>query len=329
MPSPNIVLEMLSSYENAAMAYVAAKLNIADHLSEGPRSSEELAPLMGVNAHALRRVMRGLVNRKVLFEETPGIFGLTSEGECLKSDSKDDTHGIALHVGELLYNTWGSLLYSVKTGKPAFEQIHGMKWFEYLKKNPECAQIFNRGMTNDTLQIAPAFLEAYDFSEINTLADIGGGQGILLSKVLKQHPHMKGILFDSEDVIRESTIAEDRCTKVGGSFFESVPKGANAYMLKSIIHDWNDEEAVTILKNCRQAMKDDAKILLIEPILPEKVDEFSLAVEMDLGMLLVLNGRERTGLEYKNLLAQSGFELSRIIPFMEPYSIIEGRCFSE
>lgn len=324
MQRSNIVLDMLSSYKNAAMAYVAAKLNIADFLSEGPRSSEELAALMGVNANALRRVMRGLVNRKILFEEKPGYFGLTSAGECLRSNTEDDTHGIALHIGELLYNTWGSLLYSVKTGKPAFEHIHGMKWFEYLKNNPQNAQIFNRGMTNNTLQVAPAFLEAYDFSDISVIADIGGGQGILLSTLLEKYPKLTGILFDSEEVIQEVT-ARDRCQLVAGSFFETVPEGCDAYMLKSIIHDWSDDEAVQILRNCRKAMHQKSRLLLIEPIMPEQVDEFSLAVELDLGMLLVLNGRERTLLEFKNLYAEAGFELTKVIPFKEPFSIIEGR----
>ena len=320
----NLILDMLSGYENAAMAYVAAKLKIADFLIDGPRSSDELAPLMGVNAHALRRVMRGLVNRKVLFEEKPGYFGLTSAGACLRSDRDDDTYGIALHVGELLYKTWGSLLYSVETGKPAFENIYGMKWFEYLKNNPKSAQIFNRGMANDTLQIAPAFIDAYNFSDMNIVADIGGGQGMLLSLLLKKYPHITGILFDSKEVIEEARALKN-CQLVSGSFFESVPKNCDAYILKSIIHDWNDEEAVQILKNCRKAMHDTSRILLIEPILPERVEEFSLAVEMDLGMLLVLNGRERTVSEYKNLYAEADLELTNIISFSDHFSLIEGR----
>lgn len=327
MTHSNIVLDMLSSYENAAMAYVAAKLNIADFLSEGPRTSDELASCMGVNANALRRVMRGLVNRKVLVEEKPGIFSLTSAGECLKSNADGDTHGIALHVGELLYNTWGSLLYSVKTGKPAFEHIHGMKWFEYLQKNPHSAEIFNRGMTNDTRQIAAAFLDSYDFSNFGIVADIGGGQGILLSAVLEKYPRISGILFDSEEVVHTANIIKDRCKAVAGSFFEAVPKNCDAYMLKSIIHDWSDEEAGQILKNCRKAMHENSKLILIEPIMPERVEEFSLAVEMDLGMLLVLNGRERSALEFKNLFAEAGFELTQVKSFMEPFSIIEGRPF--
>ena len=321
----NLVLGMLSAYENAAFMYVMAKLNIADYLSEKPRSSKELALLTETNADALHRVLRGLVNRKILFEDSLGHFGLTSDGECLKSNAEGDIHGIALNIGELLYNTWGSLLYSVKTGKPAFEHIHGINWFDFLKQNPKSAEIFNRGMANNTLQIAQALCESYDFSNIQTITDIGGGHGILLKIILEKYTHLKAVLFDSPEVIQEIKEEIKNCEFKSGNFFESVPKNKDIYILKSIIHDWNDEEALRILQNCREVMHENSKILLIEPIMPERLDEFSLAVEMDLGMLLLLNGRERTSREYENLYARAGFELTRIISIMEPYSVIEAR----
>lgn len=324
LSSNKVVFEMLGAFENAQLVYVAAKLGIADHLHDGPRSSEDIATASGVNAFALRRVMRGLVNRGILREEIDGKFALTSTGECLKSDSEDDVRGIAINIGELLYGAWGELLYSVKTGKPAFERIHGMKWFEYLKKHPDHARIFDRGMAKDTAHTAAMLSQVYDFSNIRTIADIGGGQGILLSTLLQNNPHMNGILYDRDDVIASANLV-DRCELVVGDFFENVPTGCDAYLLKSIIHDWDDEQAIRILKNCRAAMNNHARLLLVEPVMPERVNDFSLAVEMDLGMLLLLNGRERTAQEYKELLWSAGFELTEIIPVSEPFSVIEAK----
>ncbi|AVI65886.1 methyltransferase [Shewanella sp. WE21] len=327
----NLIRQMLGAYENAQLIYVAAKLGIADFLSDGPRYSDDLANIAGLNADALRRVMRGLVNRGILTEVSSGNFGLTPSGECLKKNELEDWNGIAINVGELLYSTWGSLLYSVQTGKPAFEHVHGMKWFEYLEKHPEQGQIFNNGMANDTQNVAIAVCQNYDFSKVRTIADIGGGQGILLSQVLNLDPQMQGLLFDAASVLAnaparlEKAGVSERCEMVAGNFFESVPSGCDAYMLKSIIHDWNDEESIQILKNVRASMEPDARLLMIEPILPERVEDFSVAVEMDLGMLLLLNGRERTVSEYRSLYEAVGLELIQVIDTGTPFCIIEGK----
>lgn len=327
----SVVHEMLEAYANTQMVYVAAKLGIADFLSAGPRSSDELAASTQVNAQALRRVMRGLVNRKILVEVSSGHFALAPAGECLKSDNPDDIKGIAIHVGELLYPTWGSLMHTVKTGEPSFEHLHGMKWFEYLDKNPEHAEIFNRGMANDTAPVVRAVKDVYDFSEIRKVADIGGGEGMMLAELLRSTPGLQGVLFDAPHVVAgapprlaEAGVA-DRCEVLSGNFFESVPSGCDAYIMKSIIHDWNDEESLTILRNLRAAMSPSSRLLLIEPIMPARVEEVSFAVEMDLGMMLLLRGLERTEEQYRALYLAAGFELTKVVDTTEPFSVIEGR----
>lgn len=332
LASPDdVVREMLEAYSNTQMVYVAAKLGIADFLSEGPRSSDELAATTRVNAQALRRVMRGLVNRKILVEDSAGHFGLAPAGECLKSSNPEDMRGIAIHVGELLYPAWGSLLHTVKTGEPSFEHLHGMKWFEYLDKHPEHGEVFARGMANDTAPVVSAVKAVYDFSELGKVADLGGGQGMMLAELLRTTPGLRGVLFDAAFVVAGAPprLAEagvtDRCEIIAGDFFKSVPPGCDAYLMKSIIHDWNDEESLTILRNCRAAMAPSSRLLLIEPIMPERVEEFSFAVEMDLGMMLLLRGLERTVEQYRALYRAAGFELTRVIETSEPFSIIEGR----
>lgn len=232
------------------------------------------------------------------------------------------------------YQTWGGLLHSVKTGKSAFEERFGMNLFEYYQQNPTAAEIFEQSMNNSSELEVAAMIEAYDFSGFKTLVDVGGGYGKMIGMLLQRYPHSHGILFDEPYVIdsclptlKEHKIAE-RCEVVSGSFFESVPPGGDAYLLKYIIHNWDDEQAISILKNCRQAMPDCGKILIMEQVILEN-DASSLAKMSDLNMFVVCpGGKERTEKEFKAILEQADLELVRIVPTTEGICIIESTIAS-
>jgi hypothetical protein len=227
------------------------------------------------------------------------------------------------------WRVWGDMLYSVETGKPAWGHIHSMEVFDYFAKNPRQAEIFNNAMTDMSVGIAPAVVEAYDFSGIDTLTDIAGGHGYLLAQILKANPRMNGILFDVAPVIAgagaffEKEGTASRVEKVSGDFFASVPKGADAYIMKHIIHDWDDERATKILRNINAAMKENGKVLIVEVVVPEGNEPHQSKL-VDLEMLVSPGGVERTANEYRELLAQAGLRLTRIIQTKSPFSIIEG-----
>jgi hypothetical protein len=235
----------------------------------------------------------------------------------------------AIFMGEEWHwRVWGDMLYSVETGKPAWGHVHGAEVFDYFAQNPRQAEIFNNAMTDMSAATAPVVVEAYDFSGIKRLTDIAGGHGYLLAQVLKINPEMKGVLFDMPSVINgagalleEEGVAE-RVEKVSGDFFSSVPEGADAYMMKHIIHDWDDERAIKILQNIRQMMADDGKVLIIETVVPEG-NEPHYSKLLDLEMLASPGGIERTAAEYRDLLAAAGLRLTRIIPTRSPFSIVE------
>lgn len=309
--------------------YVAAKLGIADALRDGPRAVGELAAETQTNERALYRVLRSLASAGV-FEETAGkVFGLTPMAEPLRSDAPNSMRNGIIFMGEEWHwRVWGEMLYSVRTGKPAWARVHGKEVFDYFGENPEEAEIFNRAMTDMSVSTAPAVVEAYDFSGIARLADIAGGHGYLLSQVLKANPGMKGILFDMASVIGgadsllEREGVAERVEKVAGDFFSRLPEGADAYMMKHIIHDWDDERAGAILRNINAAMPRDGKVLVIETVVPEG-NEPHYSKMLDLEMLASPGGVERTEQEYSALLSAAGLRLARIVPTRSPFSIIE------
>jgi hypothetical protein len=223
---------------------------------------------------------------------------------------------------------WGNLLYSVQTGKPAWGHVHGAEVFDYFAANPEQSEIFNHAMTDGSQAIAPLVAEAYDFSGINRLADIAGGHGYLLAQILKANPNLKGILFDvppviaGADALLEAEGVAERVEKVSGDFFTSVSKGADAYIMKHIIHDWDSMRALRILQNINAAMSPEGKVLLVEVVVPED-NEPHYSKLLDLEMLASPGGVERTATEYRELLAAAGLRLTRIIQTRSPYSIIE------
>jgi hypothetical protein len=274
-------------------------------------------------------MLRALASRGIFSEDAEGRFSLTALADPLRSDAPDSIHNWALFVGsEAELQTWAHLSFSVRTGKPAFEHIFGKGWFDYLDEQPEMARIFNNLMSGGSISDAAAIVEAHDFSIYRKIVDIGGGHGALLAHILEQNPQSSGVLFDAPSVIAGATGAIDtqvnqgRAQRVAGNFFEAVPNGGDAYVLKYIIHDWDDERAIVILKNCRQAMAENGRVLLVEMVIPAG-NAPSPGKFLDLEMLLYFYSRERTEAEYRDLLQQAGLELITITPTASPFSIIE------
>jgi O-methyltransferase domain/Dimerisation domain len=310
--------------------YVAAKLGLADLLADGPKPVKELAAATETHERSLYRVLRSLAGVGVFRETEPKTFALSPLAEPLRSDAPNSMRNGVIFMGEEWHwRVWGDMLYSVRTGKPGWGHVHGgAEVFDYFAKNPEQAEIFNSAMTDMSTVTAPSVVEGYDFSGIETLTDIAGGHGYLLAQVLKAYPKMKGILFDMQQVIAgagellESEGVAGRVEQVAGDFFASVPKGADAYIMKHIIHDWDDERAIKILSNIREAMRADGKVLIVETVVPEG-NEPHYSKLLDLEMLSSPGGAERTAEEYRELLAAAGLRLTRIVPTKSPFSIVE------
>ncbi len=329
-PPTVAMLQMISGFWISRAIYVAAKLGIADHLGDGHKTANELAAATGTHAPSLYRVLRALASVGVFTEDEKRGFTLTPLSETLRTDAPGSLRAFAtVELGEEHYPAWGELMHSVKTGEIAFDRAFGMPVWKFFEQNPENAKTFNDAMTGMTLAVNDAVLSSYDFSSISKIVDVGGGHGSLIASILEANPQMRGVLFDASPGIEGAShriedegIAE-RCEAIAGDFFESVPSGGDAYILKWIIHDWDDERSVTILKNCHQAMAENGRLLLVEAVVPHG-SEPHFSKFIDLNMLVMTGGRERTGDEYRTLLEASGFKLTRIIPTDSPMSVIEG-----
>ena len=305
--SPGVQLQFLMSGHWITQAIgVAADLGIADLLSDGPKTSGELAQATGSHPRAIYRLMRGLASVGVFTELDPMRFALTPIAEGLRADAPASQRDRALQVcGDVQWRTWGQLGYSVRTGQPAFNQVHGMDAWEYRARNPEVAARFNAGMTSLASQAANAIASAYDFSGLGILVDVGGSHGALLVAILRANPMLRAVLFDlphvaegAREPLRVADLLE-RCDIVGGDMFKDVPAGGDAYVLSRVIHDWNDDHSVTVLANCRRVMTSYSKLLLAEEVLPPG-DQPSYGKLSDLNMLVSPGGQERTEAEYRD-----------------------------
>jgi hypothetical protein len=329
VPPPLQMLQLISGFWIARCVYVLAKLGLADLIKDGPRGVDDLAAATNTHAPSLFRVLRALASVGVITQDGNRFAG-TPLSDTLRSDVPGSIRAFAMtELGEEHYPAWGELLHSVRTGGIAFDKAFGEPIWEFFAKNPENAQIFNDAMSGMTAQANEALHAAYTFSGIDKIMDVGGGHGGLITSILQKNPEMTGILFDSPQVIdgaRENIAASDiadRCELVGGDFFQSVPTGADAIILKWIIHDWNDEQSVAILKNCRAALPDNGKLILVEAVVPE-TSEPHFSKFIDLNMLVMTGGRERTESEFRKLYEDSGFKLTRVVPTESPFSVIEG-----
>ena len=328
-PPPEAVLTQMAFGALLTQAlYVAAKLGVADLLAGGPRPLGELAAATGTHERSLYRVLRSLAGAGVFREAEPKVFALTPLAGPLRSDAPGSMRNGLIFMGEQWhYQVWGNMMHSVRTGEPAWGHTHGKEVFEYFAENPEQAEIFNGAMTDMSAGTAPAVVEAYDFSGFGTLADIAGGHGYLLAQILKASPGLSGILFDVAPVVAgagallEREGVASRVELVAGDFFEAVPR-ADAYVMKHIIHDWDDERSVRILKNIGAAMGPAGRVLIVEAVVPEG-NEPHYSKLLDLEMLTSPGGIERTAGEYAALLEAAGLRLARIVPTRSPFSIVE------
>ncbi len=325
LPPHLVLLRMLGGYRVSEAIYVAVKLGLADLLGDGSRSSGELAKATATHAPSLDRFMRFLASLGVFAEEEDGRFALTPVGACLRAGVPGSFRAAVLFLAgpTPIHRMWSDLLYSVQTGEPAFDHLFGAGPFEYFARHPDDSAIFNEAMASMTAQIAAAVPSAYDFSSFRTIVDVGGGFGVLLAAILRANPSLRGILFEAPPAVEgakmhiEAAGLAARCEVVGGDFFEAVPDGADACILKSVIHDWDDERSLAILKNCHRALSPGGKLLLVEVLLPERIEPSPInqfVAELDLNMLLGPGGRERTQAEFAALFAAAGFKLTRIFP---------------
>jgi ubiquinone/menaquinone biosynthesis C-methylase UbiE len=330
MPPQAILAQMSMGFIVSQAISVAAKLRLADHLAGGAKTVEELAAATETHAPSLYRLLRGLTSVGIFRKDANERYTNSELSEFLRSDHPESFRSAAHMICD--HEHWrahGNMLQSVKTGEIAFEYTFGKPIFPYYAENPEPAQIFDNAMTDFGISIARAVAATYDFSEAATIADIGGGHGSLLAAVLKSAPQAKGILFDQPQVlagageILEKEGVAERVETVSGDFFAAVPVEAGIYLMKFIIHDWNDEQSETILRNLAQSAKPGARVLLVETVVEEDDAVPSMSKVMDLNMLVMTGGKERTEREYAELFEKTGFRLTRVIPTPSPMQIVE------
>jgi hypothetical protein len=323
------MLQIISGFWISRAVYVIGKLGIPDLLQTGPKTAAELASATNTHAPSLFRILRALVSVGVLNSSDGERFAQTPLSETLVTDAPGSLRWFAIsELGQEHYPAWGNVMHSVKTGEIAFDDFFGVDIWKYFQQNPEDAAVFNNSMSNITAAANEAITSLYDFSQFGTLVDVGGGHGGLITSILKQNPEVKGVLFDAPEVIEgarpkiEAAGLEDRLETVAGNFFQSVPAGGDAYIMKWIIHDWDDEKSNTILRNCRSQMPANGKLILVDSVVPE-TNEPHFSKFIDLNMLVMTGGKERTEKEFAQLLADAGFTLLRVIPTDLPTSIIE------
>ena len=330
-PSPVMLLrELVGGMRVTQLIYVAAKLGIAALLKDGSKSVDELASNVGAHPRALYRVLRALASIGIFAEVGNRQFELTALGEPLQDQVPGSVRAMAIMYGEEgFWKPWGDLLNGVKTGDTAFNRVFGMSRLEYRERNAEAGTNFNKMMAAATVRTANTVIEAYDFSGVKRVIDLAGGRGALIAAILKKHPHVQGVLTDLPHVANEAKAfielerLEDRCEIIGGDFFKSVPSGADIYILKSIIQDVEDDGVITILKNCRRAMGNHARLLIVDWIMPSH-GQPSPANVYDVQMMVIGGGLLRTELEFGTLVEKGGFKLNRVLPTRSELSIIEG-----
>jgi hypothetical protein len=324
------LMEMTIAHWAGELLLQAANMSLADKFTgDEPRSAKDLAAEYGMRHRELYRYLRALTGIGLLEFAGKDSFRLTDLGAALKTGAQGAARSavIAL-VGDMVKPAWKDFDHGLVTGAPGFVKAHGQSLFEYLQKNPGMATFFSETMVGFHGREPPAVAEAYDFSGIGSLVDVGGASGNMLGHMLSRHPNVRGVLYDLPHVVADAPAllashgVADRVSIEGGSFFEGVPKGHDAYLLSHIIHDWDDSENATILKNVREAMKPDGKLLIVEMVLPEGNDPH-MGKMLDMMMLLVPGGEERTAAEYAELLEPNGFRVTRVVPTDSAVSVVE------
>ncbi len=330
-PSPKQqLMQLIIGFWVSQAIYGAAKLRIAEQLASGPKTASELAKKVNCDAGALRRTLRALASVGVFAEDGQKRFSLTEIGDCLREDSSTSARPSTIMLTEIFYPSWGNFLHSLQTGEPAFEQQTGQPLFEYLAKNSDKAAVFDAAMVSYMSEESEAIATTYDWPSTGKIMDVGGGSGGLIRAVLAKEPQLSGAIFDLPEVIdRNSRLYETdevlrTCEFHPGDFFSSIPEGADLYMFRNIIHDWDDDRSINILKNCERACQGGGRVLLLEYVIPEGNIPFA-GKWLDLMMLVGPGGQERTELEYRYLLDLADLEVTRIIPTSTEMSIIEAQ----
>jgi hypothetical protein len=326
-PRQDQLIQMATAHWMSRILYVAAEMNLAEGLAEGPKTAKELAQSTATDAPSLFRLMRALASLGLFTESPSHRFSLTPLGEALRTGTIRAT--VLTLAGDLLTKSLEQLPYSVQTGKSGFEKVFGMPFFEYLADHPTYASMFSETMVGFHGSEPAAVAAAYDFSQFETIIDVGGATGNLLATILRRHPKPRGILFDLPHVVRDAPALieacglADRITIEAGNFFEGAPVAAGAYLLSHIIHDWSEAQCLTILGNCRRMMKPKSRLLIIETVLAPG-DTPHLGKMLDMFMLTLFTGaQERTEPEYRGLLDKAGFRLARVVPTESAVSIVE------
>ena len=326
LPPQALIMQMAMGFIVSQALAVVARLEIADLLKDGAKTAKELAELTATHEPSLYRLLRALASIGVLHKDADK-FSNTPLGDVLRSDHPASMRAALHMLGDPEHwNSHGNMQQSVKTGEIAFDYTFGIPVFPYFAENPDAAAVFDRSMTSFSRAVAEAVSSVYDFSQAETIADIAGGHGILLAKVLQKNPQAKGILFEQPQVLEGNILAKEnvaeRSTLVSGDFFNEIPVVADIYLMKFIIHDWNDEQSITILNNLAKSAPKGAKLLLVETVVEEDDNAPSLSKIMDLNMLVMTGGRERTPSEYAALFEKTGFRLEKVYP-TAPLQIVE------
>jgi hypothetical protein len=318
-------MQMLTGYWVSMSLHVVAKLGIADRIEDAPKSAKELAQATQTHAESLYRLLRAMSSVGVFEEDEQGKFGHTELSRLLRADHPNSKLAMAIMLGgDEHYRTWGELEYSIRTGKRAFDHLFGQPAFDWLAAHPEKARQFDEAMVSVHGIESAAICDAYDFSSFGTLVDVGGGNGSLLRIILERTPRLKGILYDLPHVVeRARPKLPARCQAMGGSFFEAVPAGGDAYLMRHIIHDWEEDRCLQILGHVRRVIPSTGKLLVVEGVVPAR-NQPSFTQFLDLNMLVIPGGKERTESEYRELLARARFQLKRIVATKSEVSVIEG-----
>ena len=321
--------QLIMGFRATQLVHVAARLGLADHLAQKPRTARELASLVDAEPGALYRLLRALASLGVFAEAAGGVFGMTPMAELLRHDKAGSLRSTAMLYGdEVLWDAYGRLSRAIGNGKSSFEQLYGQSFYDYLVHHPAVAALFHEAMTGFSQHEADAVLAAYDFSTIRSIVDVGGGQGALMAALLHAHTELRAVIFDRSPPADDNHLAFrrpdvlERAKFIEGDFFTAMPEGGDLYLLKSIIHNWKDDEATAILRNCRNAMARHGRLLVVERVVPPG-NSPAEAKLFDINMMVTVGGQERTEEEYAALLRAAGLKMARVIPTRSHLSLIE------
>jgi len=318
------ILGIVNNHWQSCCVGAAAQLELA--LAAGPLHFSVLAERTKTHAPSLYRMLRALESTGIFTQTSPGVFGNTPASECLRRNLTGSNWAwirFTLCSGAPVFEGWRGLMLSLQNGRPGFDQVTGQNTWEHLQSNPQTYTIFNQAMRDLSASISPAVAAAFDWSRYPVIADIGGGIGSQLSSILDAHPSSRGILFDQPNVVAEAP-EHSRIERIGGDFFKAFSVQADAYVMRWILHDWSDEESIALLTNVRKSAKPSARLMVVESVIPE-TPEFDMGKWMDLNMMVMATGRERTAAEFRDLFVQAGFALEQIVPTASPLSIVVGK----